>query len=58
MRTNIQNGGYGIYVDEGNIIIQNNNNAENFIDIKSIGITMKGALKYNIENAMAACELQ
>ena len=55
MRTNIQKGGYGVYVDEGNIIIQKDTYCESLIDIKSIGITINGALKYNIENAMAAC---
>jgi len=55
MRTNIKNGGYGIYVDEGNLIIQNRTDFEKLIDIKSIGITLKGILKYNIQNAMAAC---
>jgi len=55
MQTNIKNGGYGIYVNEGNIIVQKGSNYEKLIDIKNIGITMKGILKYNIENAMAAC---
>ena len=55
MQNNIKNGGYGIYVDDGNIIIQKGSNYENLIDIKSIGITIKGILEYNIENAMAAC---
>ncbi|MBU3157654.1 cyanophycin synthetase [Clostridium estertheticum] len=55
MRTNIKNGGYGIYVDEGYLIIQNSTNYEKLIDIESIGITFKGILKYNIQNAMAAC---
>ncbi len=55
MQTNIKNGGYGVYVDDDNIIIQNSTNFEKLIEIKSIGITMKGILKYNIENAMAAC---
>ncbi len=55
MQINIKNGGYGIYVDEGNIVIESSNKYEKLIDIKSIGITFKGILKYNIENAMAAC---
>ena len=55
MRTNIQKGGYGVYVDEGNLIIEKSTNLEELIDIKSIGITFNGILKYNIENAMAAC---
>lgn len=55
MQANIKNGGYGIYVDEGNLIIQNSTSFKKLIDIKSIGITFKGVLKYNIKNAMAAC---
>ena len=55
MQTNIKNGGYGIYKDEGNIIVQKNCNLHKLIEINNIGITMKGILKYNIENAMAAC---
>ena len=55
MQSNIKNGGYGIYVDKGELIIKNNTNLEKLIDIKSIGITFNGLLKYNIENAMAAC---
>lgn len=55
MRVNINNGGYGIFVDEGNLIIQNSTDFEKLIDIKSIGITLEGILKYNIQNAMAAC---
>lgn len=55
MKLNIKNGGYGVYTDDDNIIIQKGSNAEKLIDIKSIGITMEGILKYNIENAMAAC---
>ena len=55
MQANIKNGGYGIYVEKGNIVIQNSSNLETLIDIKNIGITINGILKYNIENAMAAC---
>lgn len=55
MRSNIKNGGYGIFVDTNNIVIQKNNNAEKLIGVNDIGITLNGALKYNIENAMAAC---
>lgn len=55
MQSNIEKGGYGIYLEDGHIVIQNSINYEKLIDINSIGITMKGILKYNIENAMAAC---
>jgi cyanophycin synthetase len=52
---NIKNGGYGIYIDEGNLCIQNKDMIIPLINIHDIGITIKGALKYNIQNAMAAC---
>ncbi len=55
LRANLRNGGYGVYVDEGNIIIQKDSQSETLIDIKSIGITLNGVLRYNIENAMASC---
>ena len=55
IQSNIKKGGYGVYVDNGNIIIQKGNICEELIDIKSISITIKGILEYNIENAMAAC---
>ena len=55
MGVNIKNGGYGIYVDDDNIIVQKNDNIKKLIKINNIGITMKGALKFNIENAMLAC---
>ncbi|MGH4140904.1 cyanophycin synthetase [Clostridium sp.] len=55
MRSNLDKGGYGIYIDQDKIIIQNSTHCESLIDIKMIGITMNGALKYNTENAMAAC---
>jgi cyanophycin synthetase len=55
MQSNINKGGYGVYVDGDNIVIQKGSITEKLIDIKSVGITMKGILKYNIENAMAAC---
>ncbi|NNU75946.1 cyanophycin synthetase [Clostridium estertheticum] len=55
MIANIKKGGYGIYVDDGNLIIQTSTNSEKLISVKNIGITLKGILKYNIKNAMAAC---
>ncbi|MBX4258792.1 cyanophycin synthetase [Clostridium estertheticum] len=55
MIENIKNGGLGIYVDGTSLTIQNNINFVKLIDIKNIGITFKGVLKYNIQNAMAAC---
>lgn len=55
MQTNIKKGGYGVYVDDDNLVIKDSTKIERLIDIKSIGITLEGILKYNIENAMAAC---
>ena len=55
LQTNLRNGGYGVYVDNDNIVVQKDSLSEMFIDIKSIGITLNGVLKYNIENAMASC---
>jgi len=55
IKNNINNGGYGLYIDNNNIIIQKGTLCEKLIDVKAIGITMNGALNYNIENAMAAC---
>jgi cyanophycin synthetase len=55
MKENIKKGGYGIYVDKDDLIIEKRDCCCNLINIKDIGITMRGILKYNIENAMAAC---
>lgn len=55
MKLNIKNGGYGVYTEKGSIIVQKGSNTEKITEVKSIGITMDGILKYNIENAMAAC---
>ncbi|MGH4140902.1 cyanophycin synthetase family protein [Clostridium sp.] len=55
MQVNIKNGGYGIYIDEDYMIVQKNTNVKKLISINNVGITMSGLLKFNIENAMAAC---
>jgi cyanophycin synthetase len=55
MRANIKNHGYGIYLDEDYIIVQKNTDIKKLISINNIGIAMKGMLRFNIENAMAAC---
>jgi cyanophycin synthetase len=55
MKLNMENGGYGVYTDNFSLIVQKGRAADILIDIKDIGITMGGILKYNIENAMAAC---
>ncbi|MBU3181098.1 cyanophycin synthetase [Clostridium psychrophilum] len=55
MRSNIEKGGYGVYVDNNSIIVQKETHCEKLIEVNDIGITMKGILKFNVENAMAAC---
>lgn len=55
LQDNINNGGYGVYVDNGVIYIEKNNYVFPLIKVDNINITIKGKLKYNIENSMAAC---
>lgn len=55
LRENIKNGGYGIYVWNDVIYVQNGGNVVPLVKIGDIKITLEGKLKYNIENAMAAC---
>ncbi|MEG2018337.1 MAG: cyanophycin synthetase, partial [Clostridium sp.] len=52
---NMNQGGYGIYVDQGELYIEKAGEKISLINIKDIGITVDGNLQYNIENAMAAC---
>jgi cyanophycin synthetase len=51
----IKAGGYGIYVDNGILYIESIKCIMPLAPIEEIGITLGGALKYNIQNAMAAC---
>lgn len=55
LKESVENGGYGIYISKGSLCIENKDNFISLIAVEDIGITMKGALKYNVENAMAAC---
>lgn len=55
LRENINKGGYGIYPENGYIYVEKDGNAVPLGKINNIGITIKGKLKYNIENSMAAC---
>jgi cyanophycin synthetase len=55
LRENINNGGYGIYPENGYIYVEKDDNAVPLGKINNISITIKGKLKYNIENSMAAC---
>lgn len=51
----IKKGGYGVYIDNDNLCIENQRSFLSIMRVKDIAITLKGALKYNIQNAMAAC---
>jgi UDP-N-acetylmuramyl tripeptide synthase len=51
----IKNGGYGVYVDEGTLYMEKENSIIPLIAVADIDIALKGALRYNIQNAMAAC---
>jgi cyanophycin synthetase len=55
LRENINKGGYGIYPENGYIYVEKHGNAVPLGKINNISITIKGKLKYNIENSMAAC---
>ncbi|MBL4935816.1 cyanophycin synthetase [Clostridium sp. YIM B02515] len=55
MRKNINNGGYGVYSDNGCIYLESNEAVTPIVKTNNIKITLNGKLKYNIENSMAAC---
>ncbi len=55
LRENINRGGYGIYSDNGYIYVEKGGNSVPLGKINNISITIKGKLKYNVENSMAAC---
>jgi cyanophycin synthetase len=55
LRANIEKGGYGIYCYNNFIYVEKDDNAVPISKIENVSITMNGKLKYNIENAMAAC---
>ncbi len=50
----IKSGGKAVYLKNNNICLFNGKEEINIVDIKSIPATFNGALKYNIENSMAA----
>ncbi|WP_040210581.1 cyanophycin synthetase [Clostridium polynesiense] len=52
---NLQKGGYGIYLKEDKITVEREGKIYSLCGIDEIPITLKGKLKYNIENTMAAC---
>jgi len=55
MRKNIKNGGYGVYIHQEIMYVENDKYIVPIINVKDIKITLEGKLDYNIENAMAAC---
>lgn len=55
LKENIRKGGFGVYEDNGNLIVEKNNEKVMVMKIDEIGITLGGKLQYNIANAMAAC---
>lgn len=55
LRAAVRSGGYGIYISEGQLFIENEISITLLMPIADIGITFNGVLKYNIQNAMAAC---
>ena len=55
LKENLNNGGYVVYSDNGHLYVQKGENITPLVREKDIAITLKGKLKYNVENAMAAC---
>lgn len=55
LTSNIKKGGFGIYLDENNLYLAKGQKKELLLDVNDIPITLNGKLKFNIENAMAAC---
>ena len=52
---NIAQGGIAVYLDKDALWVTNSNKEYKILDIKNIPIALGGALKFNLENAMAAC---
>jgi cyanophycin synthetase len=55
LRDNIQKGGFGVYSEDGYVWVEKDGKACRIASINEIGITIKGKLLYNVENALAAC---
>ncbi|MCM8709704.1 cyanophycin synthetase [Clostridium sp. SYSU_GA19001] len=55
LQKHLNSGGYGVYCDDKFIFIEKEGIATPLIKIDNIGITIKGKLKFNVENSMAAC---
>jgi cyanophycin synthetase len=54
MKENISRGGIGIYLKDGMIYIQKGVECTKLVSVKNIPITLKGKVRFNIENSLAA----
>jgi cyanophycin synthetase len=54
MRENIDKGSIGIYLKDGTIYIQRGEEYIKVASVKNIPITLRGKIKFNIENSLAA----
>jgi cyanophycin synthetase len=54
MRKNIENGGSGVYANDGVLYSETEGNIFPIIKVEDISITYNGVLEYNVENALAA----
>jgi cyanophycin synthetase len=53
LRHNLENGSIGIYLKEENIYYQKGNEVIKIVSLKNIPITLRGKVRFNIENSMA-----
>ena len=51
----IKDGGYGIYLEKDMVFAKSEASTIPIISVKDISITLKGRLRHNVQNAMAAC---
>lgn len=54
LRHNLEKGGIGIYLKEENIYYQKCNEIIKIVSLKNIPITLRGKVRFNIENSMSA----
>lgn len=52
---NLSEGGYGIYIDKDEIVVEKEDRIYKICKINQMPLCLQGALLYNAENAMAAC---
>ncbi|EKY27640.1 cyanophycin synthetase [Clostridium celatum] len=52
---NIKEGKIAVYIKDNYLVVNNLGREYRVIKVKDIPITLKGSLKFNIENSMAAC---